>query len=153
MLKSMICRVVCAYDMSVRTVQRCPDWAIAVLARLGIAGIFWRSGRLKVDGWSVTDQTLLFEEEYNLPLIPPEIAAYAATIAEHTFPILLILGLATRFSALSLLIMTLVIQIFVYPHVWPEHAIWAAGLILIIVKGGGPVSLDSLLRRWVCPKT
>lgn len=154
MLKSLCCRGICLYNLCVETVQKLPDWAIVILARLGIAGIFWRSGQTKVDGWLITEQTIfLFEEEYQVPLIPPDIAAYAATTAEHVFPVLLILGLATRLSALSLLIMTLVIQLFVYPHIWPDHAIWAAGLILIIVKGAGPLSFDVFLSRWCRPQT
>jgi putative oxidoreductase len=127
--------------------------AITLLfVRLSLAGIFWRSGRTKVDegSWlSVSDTaTLLFQEEYkNVPL-PPDFAAHLATYAEHLFPILLIIGLFTRFSALALLGMTMVIQIFVYPEAWwSVHMIWVALALVLIVRGGGKLSLDALLTR------
>jgi putative oxidoreductase len=70
------------------------------------------------------------------------IAAYAATLAEHLFPVLLVLGLMTRFSALALLVMTAVIQVFVYPGAWPTHGLWAAAFLLLIARGPGALSLD-----------
>ncbi len=116
--------------------------------RLGIAAIFFYSGRTKVEGAvTVTDSTYeLFATEYALPLIPSEIAAHLATYAEHAFPILLVLGLATRFSAAALLGMTLVIQIFVYPDAWPTHLSWAGLLLPLIAFGGGQVSLDRAVK-------
>ena len=126
--------------------SRIPDSALSLIARIGIAGVFWRSGQTKVNGFEVTDSTYyLFREEYALPVIPPEIAANLAALSEHLFPALLIIGLATRFSALALLGMTLVIQIFVYPGSWPDHAVWAAALLVIIARGPGAISLDRLL--------
>ena len=77
-----------------------------------------------------------------MPVLPPEIAAHLATYAEHLFPILLVLGLFTRFSALALLGMTAVIQIFVYPDAWPTHLSWAGLLLFLIGRGGGVLSLD-----------
>lgn len=125
---------------------RIPDSALSLIARIGIAGVFWRSGQTKVNGFEVTDSTYyLFREEYALPVIPPEIAANLAALGEHLFPVLLIIGLATRFSALALLGMTLVIQIFVYPGSWPDHAVWAAALLVILARGPGAISLDHLL--------
>lgn len=127
---------------------RTPDWLIAALARLSVATVFWRSGRTKVDGWSLNDTAImLFEEEYRVPLLPPEVAAYMATIAEHVFPVLIAVGLATRFSALALLFMTVVIQLFVYPDAWPVHAFWATALLYLIGRGPGALSLDHLVRR------
>lgn len=116
--------------------------------RLGVASIFFLSGRTKVEGWfTLTDSTFeLFRAEYALPLIPPVAAAYAATIAEHLFSVLLVLGLFTRASALALLGMTMVIQIFVYPDAWPTHLSWAGLMLPLIAWGGGKVSLDRLLR-------
>ena len=123
-----------------------PDSALSLIARIGIAGVFWRSGQTKVNGFEVSDSAYyLFREEYALPIIPPEIAANLAAFAEHFFPALLIIGLASRFSALALLGMTLVIQIFVYPGSWPDHAVWAAALAVIIARGPGIFSLDHLL--------
>lgn len=124
-----------------------PDWLLPLLQRLGIAAIFFQSGRTKVEGFTLTDSTFaLFESEYPLPFIDPNAAAYLATAAEHIFPILLVLGLFTRLSALALVIMTLVIQIFVYPDAWPTHLGWAALLIPLIGRGGGRLSLDHGLR-------
>ena len=117
---------------------------LALAARFGIAGTFWLSGRTKVDGWlAVSDNAVaLFADEYKLPVVPPEIGAHLAAYAEHLFPLLLVLGLATRFSALSLLGMTAVIQFLVYPSAWPTHLTWAAALLLLLAHGGGRFSLD-----------
>jgi putative oxidoreductase len=121
---------------------------ILLVQRLGIAAIFFQSGRTKVEGWfTLSDSTFyLFETDYRLPLLPPVEAAYAATIAEHLFPILLVLGLFTRLSATALLVMTLVIEIFVYPDAWPTHLSWAGLAIPLIAMGGGRVALDRLVR-------
>lgn len=119
-----------------------------LLARLVIAWVFWRSGRTKVEGFALKDSTFfLFEHEYQVPLLSPELAAYMATFAEHLFPVLLILGLATRFSALALLGMTLVIQLFVYPEAWVTHGLWAVALLLLMARGAGVLSLDALIRQ------
>ncbi|WP_404301510.1 DoxX family protein [Alicycliphilus denitrificans] len=124
-----------------------PHALLALAARLAIAAIFFLSGRTKVEGWfSVTDGAVaLFREEYRLPLIAPEIAAPLAATAEHLFPLLLVLGLATRLSALALLGMTLVIQVFVYPDAWPTHLSWVALLAYLAGRGAGPLSLDRVL--------
>lgn len=117
---------------------------LALAARVAVASIFFFSGRTKVDGLlTVNDNAyVLFRDEYKVPLLPPELAAHMATYAEHLFPILLVLGLFTRFSALALLGMTAVIQIFVYPSAWPTHLSWAALMLYLIGRGAGPVSLD-----------
>lgn len=118
---------------------------IASAARLSIAAIFFYSARTKVDGLlTLKDSTFtLFAEEYRVPLLPPEFAAYSATYAEHLFPALLVLGLLTRLSALSLLGMTAVIQIFVYPDAWPTHLTWAVPMLYLIGRGAGSHSLDA----------
>ena len=101
--------------------ERIPYALIALIARVAPAAVFWQSGQTKLEGWHVSDNAIyLFREEYRLPLIDPVIAAHLAAFAEHFFPILLVLGLATRFAALALLGMTLVIEIFVYPGAWPR---------------------------------
>ncbi len=123
--------------------------AIALLfARVALAGIFWRSARTKVeDGSFLTMKDLtvdLFRDEYGMPF--PEITGLIATYAEHFFPILLVLGLATRFGAAGLLVMTLVIQFFVYPEAWwSVHIIWVALALVLITRGGGLFSLDKLV--------
>jgi putative oxidoreductase len=125
-----------------------PEDAIALVTRLGVAGVFFMSGRSKVDGLlHITDGTYtLFREDYHVPLIPPDIAAHLATYSEHLFSILLVLGLFTRFSALAFLGMTTVIEVFVYPDAWPTHLSWAGLLIYLIARGGGRFSLDRLFK-------
>lgn len=114
---------------------------------MGIASVFFLSGRTKVEGLlSITPGTYeLFRSEYALPLLPPELAAHLATYAEHLFPLLLVLGLATRLSALALLGMTLVIEVFVYPDAWSTHLSWAALLLVLVGRGAGAWSLDRRL--------
>lgn len=121
---------------------------LLLVQRFGIAGIFFLSGRTKVEGWITLSETTfyLFETDYALPFLQPVHAAYAATVAEHLFPILLVLGLFTRVSAAALLGMTLVIQLFVYPDAWPTHLSWAGLLLPLIAMGGGRLALDRAVR-------
>ncbi len=136
---------------------RIPDTVIAVVARFSIAAVFWNSGQTKVQGFVVnfvtgefqlgwprlSDSAIdLFKDEYKLPLIPPEFAAPLAATAEQVLPMLILIGLATRFSALGLLGMTLVIQLFVYPGAYATHGTWAAVLLYLVAHGPGKVSLD-----------
>ena len=123
------------------------DDLLGLVSRIAIAAIFYLSGRTKVEGFlTITEGAYeLFRGEYKLPLIPPEIAAHVAVYAEHLFPLLLVLGLFTRLSALALLGMTLTIQIFVYPDAWPTHLSWAALLLYLVGRGGGALSLDRRL--------
>ena len=122
-------------------------WDVPALAlRLFPAWVFFASGRTKIEGVSIKESTFfLFEHEYALPLIPPELAAVMATTAELSLPLLLVAGLFTRFAALALMGMTLVIQIFVYPDAWPTHGLWIACFLALIAKGPGRVSLDRRL--------
>ena len=124
---------------------RIPFDLIALLARICVGTVFLRSGLLKVKGWTAGTTLALFESEYPLPVIPPEMAAYMATAAELSLPILLFAGFLTRFAALGLLIMTLVIQIFVYPNAFDTHGTWAVAFLLLMKYGGGRFSLDYLL--------
>lgn len=128
-----------------------PEPLLLLVARLGVAAVFFLSGRTKVEGLlTLTPTTFeLFRNEYALPLLPPELAAYAATYAEHGLPILLALGLLTRPAAVGLLGMTAVIQIFVYPDAWPTHLTWAGLLLPLIARGGGSLSLDMIfMKNW-----
>lgn len=125
--------------------DRIPYSLIAFGARLFPAAIFWQSGQSKLDGWRVSDNAVfLFREEYKLPLIDPVLAAHLAALGEHLLPVLLVLGLASRFSALGLLGMTMVIQIFVYPDAWPTHGVWAICLLIVAARGPGKFALDAL---------
>lgn len=125
-----------------------PGSILLLTQRLGIAAVFFQSGRTKVEGaFTIPDTTIeLFRSEYALPILPPELAAYMAAGAEHLFPVLLVLGLFTRLSAAALLGMTLVIQAFVYPDAWPTHLSWAGLMLPLIALGGGKYSLDRLLK-------
>lgn len=126
-----------------RLFERIPYSVVALLARGVVGLVFWNSGRTKVDGFALQDKTFsLFEDVYQVPLIPSDIAAYMATFAEHAFPVLLWVGLASRLSAFALLGMTAVIQIFVFPGAYLTHGLWAVALLIIIMRGPGCVSLD-----------
>lgn len=135
-----------------RRAEAVPYDLIAIGARIFPAAVFWQSGLTKLDEhWRVSDNAVfLFQEEYRLPLLAPWLAAHAAATAELTFPILLVLGLATRLSALALLGMTMVIEIFVYPDAWPTHGTWATLFLLLVARGPGRFSLDHLLGRLFC---
>jgi putative oxidoreductase len=122
--------------------ERIPGDLIAIVARIGIATTFWRSGLTKIDGWSNGNTLALFTEEYKLPVIPPEIAAYVATACELSMPILILSGFFTRFVALVLLCMTLTIEIFVYPNAFDTHGVWAACLLYLMKYGPGILSID-----------
>ena len=140
--------------------ERIPNTLIAFIARFSIAAVFWSSGQTKVQGFvvnlvssefklgwpSLSDSALaLFQDEYKLPFIPPELAAPMAATAEHVFPLLILIGLGTRFSALALLGMTLVIQLFVYPGAYATHGTWAAVLLYLMARGPGNLSVDHWL--------
>ena len=146
-------RLLSVYDRIVAALgARLPEGVALLLVRVALAGVFWRSGRTKVveGSWfHLSDTTfVLFREEYSGVPLPPVFAAYAAAGAEHLFPVLLVLGLATRLSALALLGMTMVIQIFVYPEAWwPVHSLWVALAAILIVRGGGLFALDTALAR------
>lgn len=129
-----------------RLADHLPYSLVALAARLFPAAVFWTSGRTKLDGLTLKPSALyLFENEYALPILPPDLAARLATTAEHVFPVLLVLGLMTRFAALALLGMTAVIQIFVYPSAWQTHGLWAACFLILIARGPGSWSLDAAL--------
>ena len=126
---------------------RLPCSLLLLMARLFPAAIFFQSGRTKVDGFALSENAVfLFREEYRLPLLDPTLAATLAAVGEHLFPLLLVLGFCTRLSALALLGMTAVIQIFVYPDAWATHGVWAVCLLLVLSKGPGACSLDRALQ-------
>lgn len=133
-------------QQAIAGLERIPYNLIALAARLFPAVIFWQSGQTKLDGWRISENAVfLFREEYRLPLIDPVLAAHLAALGEHLLPILLALGLASRFAALGLLGMTAVIQVFVYPDAWPTHGVWAVALLLVIARGPGRIALDALI--------
>ena len=142
-----------AYDaLAERVSRRLPESAVLLLVRLALGGVFWQSGQTKVEPgtwFRLTDSTrALFATEYAGVPLPPEIAATMANAAEHILPVMLLLGLFTRLSALGLLGMTLVIQIFVYPEAWwSVHALWSALALTLVARGGGLFALDATLVR------
>ena len=143
--------VLTLYDrLTDRISSRLPEGIALLATRVALAGIFWRSGRTKVvegTALDISDTTyFLFEHEYTGLPLPVDLAVPLATYAEHLFPILLLFGLFTRFAALSLLGMTLVIQVFVYPDAWwATHLLWVALAAILVSRGGGLFSLDALL--------
>ncbi len=135
------------YERLVSPLNMIPSNLLLLTARVGIAAVFFLSGRTKVDGiLHIKDSTYsLFETEYSgVPLLDPYTAAHLATYQEHLFPILLVLGLFSRLGALGLFGMTAVIEIFVYPDAWSTHLLWAGLLLPIIARGPGAWSLDNL---------
>ncbi|KVD85850.1 DoxX family protein [Burkholderia ubonensis] len=127
--------------------ERVPYWLLAIPLRLAVATVFWNSAMTKLANWDAALE--LFRDEYRVPLLPPEIAAYLAVSVELSMPVLLMLGIGTRPAALVLLGMTSVIEIFVYPLAWPTHIQWVAMLLVLLCRGAGRLSLDHMIsRRW-----
>lgn len=124
-----------------------PYAVLALFLRFGVAWTFWSSAQVKLINWQRTLE--LFAEEYRVPLLPPELAASMALSVEVAAPLLLALGLFTRFAIVVLLGMTAVIEIFVYPEAWPTHLQWMAMMLVLLCRGAGTVSLDHLVHRWM----
>ncbi|MBI6909528.1 DoxX family protein [Pseudomonas palleroniana] len=152
----------CLIKRLIAIFEKIPYSVIAFLARFSIAAVFWKSGQTKVEGFAIdlisgtfqlgeprlAASTLpLFRSEYHVPLLSPEVAAHMAAFAEHFFPALILVGVATRFSALALIGMTLVIQLFVYPEAYPTHGTWIAILLLLVAQGPGRLSIDHWIAR------
>src|SRR5690606_32658943 len=119
--------------------------------RLWVAHAFWVSGLTKIRS---RDSTLyLFENEYSVPLLPPELAAYTGTFVELAFPVLLALGLGGRIAALVLFLFNIV-AVMSYPELnaagLEQHKVWGLMLLVILLHGPGRLSLDTLIvRRWL----
>ena len=122
--------------------QRLPLPLIQLLFRLAIAAVFLKGGLTKTANWMLTVQ--LFADEYQVPILPPEIAAMLSVTFEFGCSILLALGLATRLATLPLLGMLAVIQTFVYPNSWSDHLTWGSILLFLLTRGAGAISLDRL---------
>lgn len=143
--QSNLRKVVTLVESGRATLDHLPLSIAQLLARFAIAAVFWRSGQTKLANWDLTVQ--LFQNEYHVPLLPPDLAATLGATFELSCPVLLVLGLATRLATLPLLGMTTVIEIFVYPQNWPEHLTWAALLVFLLLRGGGVYSLDHVIGR------
>ena len=123
--------------------QRLPLPLLQLLFRLAIAAVFLKGGLTKTANWMLTVQ--LFADEYQVPILSPEMAAMMSVTFEFGCSILLVLGLATRLATLPLLGMLAVIQTFVYPNAWSDHLTWGSILLFLLTRGGGVLSLDWLL--------
>lgn len=151
-----------------RLAERIPYSLVALVARIAVAMVFWRAAQTKMEGslqitfteyfptgivvedgfLQVADKTFfLFAEEYKVPLLPAELAAYLGTYQELIGSVLLIVGLATRLTAFAFIGMVAIIQTFVYPNAWPVHLLWFAPLFLLLARGPGAISLDHLIWR------
>jgi putative oxidoreductase len=126
-----------------------------LLLRVALAVPFWRSGILKWDGFLQLSDTAvtLFTDEFRLhlpggpyPFPAPTVMAFLSGCGEITFPVLLILGFATRFAALGLFFMTVIVELTV-PDGWPVHITWAAMAFGIMAWGPGRISIDYVIRR------
>jgi putative oxidoreductase len=122
---------------------RFPLSLIELGMRLAVGATFFRSGMNKFQSFDTA--ITLFREEYRLPLLPPELAAYLGTAVELSAPVLLVLGLFARLGAAALLVMTLTIQFLVYPANWPEHLMWASILAYVLSRGPGALSIDRVI--------
>jgi putative oxidoreductase len=125
--------------------DRVPYSLLAIPLRLAVATVFWNSAMAHLANWQTTIE--LFETDYSLPFLPPHLAAYMAVSIEVSAPILLVVGLLTRATALALLGMTTVIEVFVYPQAWPTHIQWAAMLLVLLCRGAGTLSVDQAIKR------
>jgi len=146
-------RFVALYGRGVElAAARASESVALLLLRVALAGVFWRSGQTKVVEGSFLQidpsQYDLFASEFSGLPLDPAIAVPLTTYSEHIFPMLLFFGLGTRISAGALLVMTLVIQIFVFPDAWwPVHSLWVAMAAILIVRGGGLFSFDAIVGK------
>lgn len=139
--------VVSLFTHILRWLERIPYAFLAIPLRLAVATVFWNSAMTKLASWETA--VALFTDEYRVPVLPPELAAYMAVSIELTTPVLLVIGLATRPAAAVLLGMTTIIEVFVYPQAWPTHIQWAAMLLVLLARGAGKFSIDWLIRQRV----
>ncbi len=125
--------------------NKIPYSVLVLFARAATFSVFIHSGLQKLSDWNATLQ--LFHDEYRVPILPPDIAAYMAASMELGLSSLVLIGLFARVSALGLLSMVSVIQLFVYPEAWPDHIQWLAFMIFIVCWGPGAFSLDAVIGK------
>jgi len=122
-----------------------------LVARLYVARVFFLSGLTKIQDWETT--MLLFQEEYQVPLLPPGVAAVAGTAGELVLPVLLALGLGGRFAALGLGVVNAVAVVSlseIAPAALMQHVLWGSLLALLALWGPGRWSVDAIIgRRWL----
>jgi putative oxidoreductase len=137
--------IIGCYRMLWKALERVPIALPVLVMRIGVALVFWRSGQSKLPFGNDTTITL-FREEYRLPVLPPELAAYLATAIELSCPVLLVIGFLARPAAAVLLAQTIVIQVFIYPMNYPDHLLWAGPLLYLLLRGPGKWSFDAAIR-------
>jgi putative oxidoreductase len=154
----MIMKILDTFDSFSRAAAALiPDWALALVARLGIFVVFWYSAQKKLAGdlilgqklafWNISDSAFMqFEYRYDVPLLPSSVAAYLCTWGEFFFSLGILFGLLTRFSALGLFAVSLVI-LYVHTNDWPNILLWAGLLLYLLKNGAGAISLDALIRK------
>ena len=127
------------------------EWLAPVLdlgMRLFVAEAFLASGSTKIASWDTT--VALFENEYQVPLLPPELAAYLGSGAELVLPVFVALGLGGRLAAIALFVFNIV-AVIAYPDLSPaglkDHQLWGLILLVVALHGPGKLSLDHLIRR------
>lgn len=125
--------------------ERLPFSLVQLAMRISIGFVFFNSGLLKARSFEFAVK--LFQDEYRLPFLPPELAARMAMSVEIIVPLFLFVGLATRLATLPLLGMVAIIELLVYPQAWVEHLLWASTLIVLLTRGAGVFSLDHLIER------
>lgn len=138
------------YDNGVEKLQQVVVPILLLLCRLWVAWVFFNSGLTKIASWEST--LFLFEYEYQVPLLPWELAAYLGTIAELVLPVFLALGLLTRPVAAALFVFNIV-AVVSYPLLWErgfyDHQLWGLMLFIVMIWGAGTLSLDKIVRRQV----
>lgn len=121
---------------------------VDVAIRVLIALVFFKSGLTKIASWDTT--LSLFENEYAVPFLPPELAAYLGTAVELGMPVFLVFGLGTRLAALVLFVFN-IIAVISYPDLGEvglhDHQYWGLFLLVTLLHGPGKLSLDHLIRR------
>jgi putative oxidoreductase len=131
-----------------RALERFAAPLLDLAIRLYVAVAFFQSGLTKVQSWDTT--LALFEDEYHVPLLPPDLAAYLGTATELLLPVFLVLGLGGRAAALVLFVFNIV-AVLSYPGLsdagFVQHQLWGALLLVTLVHGPGKLSIDHLLRR------
>lgn len=142
-------KLVSLVEWAVGLLSKFPHIILASLARFVVGLQFYKSGILKFDGWfNISDTTIyLFTEEFSGVPIPPVLGAHMAGYAEVTFGVFLLVGFASRFSALALLGLTAVIEIFVYPEAYILHGLWAVALLYVIKYGPCMISVDHFVKK------
>jgi putative oxidoreductase len=125
--------------------ERVPIALPVLVMRVGVALVFWRAGTSKLP-FGNDNTVTLFREEYQVPILPPELAACLATMVEIACPVLLLLGVFTRPAAAILIAQTIVIQLFVFPENYPDHLLWAGPLLYLLLRGPGKWSFDAAIR-------